>query len=679
MMLSGNALTEVDLHPAGYYSSGATGADDTQQVGYAQMGSYNHCILWSGSAASYVVLTPSTYVRSYCYGTQGGQQIGYADKVFYISTLQHAMLWYGSPSAPVDLHPAQYTFSKGLGIYGGQQVGYGSTYAYPAEETAGTYQSTDKALLWFGTAASVVSLHPVGFDASSALCTNGIRQGGWGYIAASTTSHLHALLWSGNAGSVVDLHPAGWYDTRITAMSNNTQVGDGWTGAPGAAGSHRHALAWSGTAASVVDLNQFLPVGYSEGVATGIDAAGNIVGYAYNTPAYGSQIPVDARAVIFAPGPASPYALSAISLTPQTVFPGDAVQGQVTLAAPAPAGGIAISFVSSNTAMIPAPAAITVAEGQTTATFSLVNNAPATIAAATLVKIFASDGTISQYGTITILPVVKVASVYGGAVQGGYTVNGSVSLTSPAQAGGATVVLTSSNPAVAAVPATITIPQGSISQSFAITTTAVQTATSVPITAAFNGGSATGTTIVNPAPIVALAAVSAGSATGGQTALIVNITLTNAAGAGGASVTLVSDDPAVAGTVAAIPPGYASASFALTTTTVTANTTVHITATYNGTSLVATGTVKPIPIAVITTAEYWSISQILKVQATTSDPTSILTFGTSLSGPALGTLTLELGVYQGSVKGMKTAPAQVVVWSSNGGMPVTSAVTVRAR
>ena len=100
----------------------------------------------------------------------------------------------------------------------------------------------------------------------------------------------------------MDLNPLGYNDSRISAMTATQQVGDGWVGPMGAIGSVRHALVWSGTADSVVDLNQFLPAGYTHAVATGIDANGNVVGYAYNTPVYGLAVPPDAIAVVFAPG-----------------------------------------------------------------------------------------------------------------------------------------------------------------------------------------------------------------------------------------------------------------------------------------------------------------------------------------------------------------------------------------
>src|SRR5262245_61405655 len=59
----------------------------------------------------------------------------------------------------IDLHPSGFTSSEAFGVSGGQQVGVG---AGPA--TGGQIH----ALLWTGSAASVVDLHPSGFTSSEA-------------------------------------------------------------------------------------------------------------------------------------------------------------------------------------------------------------------------------------------------------------------------------------------------------------------------------------------------------------------------------------------------------------------------------------------------------------------------------------------------------------------------------
>jgi hypothetical protein len=59
----------------------------------------------------------------------------------------------------------------------------------------------------------VVDLTPSGFDTSVAEGAGGGQQAGFG-SGPATGSHDHALLWTGSATSVVNLHPSGFTDSR---------------------------------------------------------------------------------------------------------------------------------------------------------------------------------------------------------------------------------------------------------------------------------------------------------------------------------------------------------------------------------------------------------------------------------------------------------------------------------
>lgn len=91
------------------------------------------------------------------------------------------------------------------------------------------------------------------------------------------TGNYHALLWSGSASSVVDLHPIGFENSSATGISGGQQVG---SGNGSATGGEYHALLWSGNANSVVDLHSYLPVAYSWSGAIDIDLSGVILGMA---------------------------------------------------------------------------------------------------------------------------------------------------------------------------------------------------------------------------------------------------------------------------------------------------------------------------------------------------------------------------------------------------------------
>jgi hypothetical protein len=123
-------------------------------------------------------------------------------------------------------------------------------------------------------------LNPSGFGFSYALGNYGSQQIGWG-DGPATANDEHALLWSGTANSVIDLNPSGFEVTFGRAISGSEHVGSGFGPATG---DNYHALLWLGTADSVMDLHAFLTADYINSEALGIDANGNILGYATYIP-----------------------------------------------------------------------------------------------------------------------------------------------------------------------------------------------------------------------------------------------------------------------------------------------------------------------------------------------------------------------------------------------------------
>ena len=94
-------------------------------------------------------------------------------------------------------------------------------------------------------------------------------------------------------------------------------------------------------------------------------------------------------------------------------------------------------------------------------------------------------------------------SVSPATVLGGVSSTGTVTLDNPAPAGGAVVALTSSHPAAAQVPASVTVPAGATTATFTATTSSVAYDTAVTITALYNSVSRTATLTVR-APAAAL-------------------------------------------------------------------------------------------------------------------------------------------------------------------------------
>lgn len=651
----------------------ATATDDVQQCGYAYWGN-SHAALWSGSAASFVDLSAG-FNATYCNGVHGGQQVGYGETFIYTVAIQHAIVWTGSAASRVDLHPMifGYPFSKAMGVRSGQQVGFVSQIHYPIMDSGPVLGS--HAVLWTGTATSAVDLTPAGYDSAQALATNGTQQGGWARVALGA-SQMHAILWTGTAASAVDLNPAMFTDSRITALTDTKQVGDGWVGPAYQAGSVRHALVWTGTADSVVDLNQYLPTGYTQAVATGIDANGNVAGYAYNTFSQGMDIPPDAIAVVFAPGQGAPAALSSLSLTPSNVAPGAVLQGVVSIPSAAPAAGVGISFVSADQTLIPAPTPVTIPAGQTSVNFSIATGGGALQVPVTT-RLLATDGTISRSATVTITPIVNLSTLTINPVEGSFSTTGTITLSIPAQLGGATIVLASANPAIAAVPASVTIPFGGTSANFNVTTTTVAALTTVSVTASFNGGTLNSSVIVSSAPVVSVSAVTFGfpSVVGGQS-MTGTVSVNNfPRDPNGIVISLTSSDTKTLQLPATVtvPYGVFNASFTMTTVPVNGPKGVTIKATYNTSNISAPIQVVPTPTVIIIKADYYTDLNLLKVQASTTYANSVLTFGTDPNLPSLGTMNFELGQFNGAIS-LPVAPAFATVWNSNGGqatLPVT--------
>ena len=130
--------------------------------------------------------------------------------------------------------------------------------------------------------------------------------------------------------------------------------------------------------------------------------------------------------------------------------------------------------------------------------------------------------------TLSALTLSPSSVVGGGASQG------TVTLTAAAPTGGAVVTLSSSNTAVAAVPASVAVPAGSTSAGFTVTTAAVTASTPVTISAAYGGVTrAAGLTVTPqaappPPPAADTVAIQVAEYSTGSRQLRVEATSTNA-------------------------------------------------------------------------------------------------------------------------------------------------------
>ncbi len=219
--------------------------------------------------------------------------------------------------------------------------------------------------------------------------------------------------------------------------------------------------------------------------------------YSNGAEAYGGQyishIQLTSGQTISLAVPSEPLLPSASSLmlNPTSVTGGtQSPTGTVTLSGPAPTAGAQVMLSSSNAAAS-VPSSVTVPAGSTSATFT-VSTSP--VAASTVASILASYDGVSPSASLTVTPptvsslTLNPTSVVGGVQSS----TGTVTLTGPAPAGGAQVMLSSSN-AAASVPSRVTVPAGSTSVTFTVNTSVVLIPTSATISASYNNTTQTAT------------------------------------------------------------------------------------------------------------------------------------------------------------------------------------------
>jgi len=248
-----------------------------------------------------------------------------------------------------------------------------------------------------------------------------------------------------------------------------------------------------------------MPLGFTDAVATGIDATGNVVGWAVKGSTSGTGA---THAVMWVPSDAAPNFSQSVVLSQTSVVAGDSVQATVTLSQPAPVGGAVVNLagvVNVSAMTFQMPSSVTVNEGETSASFNVSTGATtlANFTRPALLDIQASYGDTTQTAQMAVAPPLSLTSmsVAPGNVTGGTNVTGTVTLSGPAPAGGALVTLSSNNTA-AVVPASVLVPAGLTSASFNVQTNTVTTFVTTTLTATYGtlGSTQTARLVVAPPP-----------------------------------------------------------------------------------------------------------------------------------------------------------------------------------
>lgn len=210
-------------------------------------------------------------------------------------------------------------------------------------------------------------------------------------------------------------------------------------------------------------------------------------------------------------------AVSGVALTATSVAAGSSGQGAVSLTGAALTGGATISLLSSNPAVATVQTSIMIPAGSSSATFTVAAVTPGT---ATITASLNGSSSQSLLLTITARPAaLSSISLSASSVVGGNSVTGTATLTATAPAGDAVVSLSGADPLT--VPATVTVPAGSVSVIFVISTRTVGGTVSGTITGSYGGASASAVLSVMP-PTSATASFGVTGSTETETCTLTN-------------------------------------------------------------------------------------------------------------------------------------------------------------
>ncbi len=474
-IMSANARNEYFLNPDPLLSSFYTGNTDTSYTGITT--SSDHTIqdyyAWTWGDALFVVIDPYWYSTTKPYiGNEGGGEsstpgsgnrwdwtLGPAQYLWLQQTLQNST--------------AKYKFIFAHQVSGGlDDYGRGGAYAVPYVEWGG---NDDDGTTWaFNT--NRTDVNPAWALPVHQLLVNN-------HVTAFFHGHDHEYAHEQRDGVVYQEVPMAADATYGYGFSQYTVDGE-YT---------LKVLPNSGHLRVTVDPVNGVTVQYVRASLAAAGGTNGAIAESYNIPA---------------PATSGSPAVSSLTLNP-TIVVGNGVYstGTVTLSGPVPSNssGVQVTLASSNpnAATVP-PQPISIPTGSRTGTFTATSQQVTSSASTIITATATANGSGSAQATLTVNPVatgLTSLTLNPTSVVGGATSTGTVTLNGFAPAGGMFVALTgnSSNPSVATVPGSVTVPYNTTSNTFQITSSPVTASTSVTVTATLNGSKTT-TLTVNPPP-----------------------------------------------------------------------------------------------------------------------------------------------------------------------------------
>jgi hypothetical protein len=565
---------------------------------------------------------------------------------------------------------------------------------YAGMKGTGVYKSTDAGHTWSGSGSGVVRalvLDPItpgtvfaAIEGQGVLkSTDGAAT--WTDVSAGLEPNVRAL-------AIDPITPAVLYAATVSGVFKSTDGGESWnptsltqglqsvnvplgliggtagTGtvtlnAPAPAGGAVVALSSSNPALASVPASVTVPAGETSAsfpISTALAAESAVVTITATLSGLAKSASLEV-------GPPIAYML----LSGWPVVGGMTVSGSVVFGVPAPADGATVTLTSSDPAVAAVPVTTTAAAGARTAGFPIWT---AVVSADTVVTIRATYAGDTRSMIIKVVPAaVSALTLHPTRVFAGSSSTGSVTLMAPAPPGGAVVNLGSSDTSVATVPATVTVPAGATSASFTVSTNTVLPPTYSQI--AISIGASAGGASISQTLLVALPEATLSSLTlsppsiGAGGAGVGTVLLNAAAPAGGATVALSSSNPPVATVPASVtvPMGATSANFPIATVACTSGSAT-VSGTYSGvTQSAALNVISSADYVAIGQAAYFKTWRLLRVSATSTDPSAVLRVYVTSSGTLIGTLSnLGGGRYSGQFP-RSANPKHITVRSSSCG------------
>jgi trimeric autotransporter adhesin len=249
-----------------------------------------------------------------------------------------------------------------------------------------------------------------------------------------------------------------------------------------------------------------------------------------------------------------------------------------------------------------------------------------------------------------VYPQLSSVTLNPSTVTGSKAADATLTLSGPAPASGVVVNLSSSNTAAATVPAKITVPGGVASKTFKVATSAVSSNATANINATYDGLTRAAALTVTPPALNGLS-LTPTTLIGGCTTSTGKISLNGKAPAGGAVVQLTNANSAArVPSSVTVPAGALTATFVITTSTLSVERTGAVMASYGGESRSVSLRVRPIGVLSLTLS-----------------PNPVV-------GPndVTGTVTLECAAPSGGIN--------VALWSSNTSLasPTVNAINIPA-